>query len=63
MSNYDEQLEALLMAHRKVCEQIGKNKITMAETEFAEGHKNGVKEARNRVEETIQELYGVSDEE
>jgi len=45
-------IEALLAAHDRVCREIGRAEVNETD-EYSAGHTNGVKEARNRVEEVI----------
>jgi len=53
MSEVDAVTEALLVAHGRVSEEIGDGRAEMEDTEWADGHRNGLHEARNRIEETI----------
>ena len=48
-----QRVEALLEAHELVVEQRVDDEREMPTDEFTEGHINGLKEARNRVEEAI----------
>lgn len=47
----DSEVHALLEAHDYIGREIGS--ATPAEDEFQDGHVNGLKEARNRVEQAI----------
>ena len=51
----DEGLNALLMAHDYVCREIEVSEWLMDDDDWNEGHQNGLKEARNRVEQAIME--------
>jgi hypothetical protein len=53
----DEKIEALFEVHQRIGEEIGKaDYLGEEESEFNEGHINGLKEANLRVEETIYDL-------
>lgn len=51
----NDSIEALLRAHDYVCREIGHARMGMNEGEWGEGHINGLKEARNRVEQAMLE--------
>jgi hypothetical protein len=48
----------LFEVHQKISEEIGMSKAMNPESEvdFTRGHRNGLKEANNRVEELIYEI-------
>lgn len=50
-----DRLEGLIAAHDYICREIGHAEAEMDGDEFTEGHLNGLKEARNRVEQAIAE--------
>lgn len=52
---YHAQFEALMHVHEEVAKEIAIAEMEMHDSDFKEGHVNGLKEARNRVEELIQE--------
>lgn len=55
-------LESLLVSHDYISREIGIAEMEMAEGEFKEGHVNGLKEARNRVEQAMTELFNSTDD-
>jgi hypothetical protein len=50
----EEAIVALLEAHERVIVEREEAKEEMTDSEFTKGHINGLNEARNRIEETIQ---------
>lgn len=47
--------EALMHAHENICREIEVAEREASDSAWGEGHINGLKEARNRVEEIIAE--------
>lgn len=52
----NRELESLFAAHDYISREIGMARVEMDDGEFKEGHINGLKEARNRVEQAITEF-------
>ena len=50
----DEKLEVLFEVHQRISEEIGESKMSR-DSEWSDGHINGLKEANNRVETVIYE--------
>ena len=50
----DKKLEVLFEVHQRISEEIGKSKMSR-DSEWSDGHINGLKEANNRVETVIYE--------
>jgi|GEM_PF-2721758 len=57
----NRDLEALFAAHDYISREIGMAEAEMDDGEFKEGHINGLKEGRNRVEQAITEFASESD--
>lgn len=56
MKDRDVALRALLEAHEKIIVEREEMKEMSSDSEFTEGHINGLNEGRNRIEEIIVEM-------